>query len=186
MRLTRAKRSSTRPQRTTFLRCRDGASAVEFAMVAPIFFGFFFILFELGLMMLRVSSADDAVSQVSRLIYTGAATNGTVTVDDIENFICDRVSFVEDCKKNIMVDSRVIQTFADRPDTEAPCRDSSQPNYTPAATYNTGQQSEIVFLRVCLTTDPILPGYGLAPYLADTVDGRVQIIASMAFANEPF
>ena len=178
--------SPPKARASAFGRAREGATAVEFALIAPVFFMFFFIFLEMGLLMLRVASADDATSQVARLVYTGAATNGTVSSTDIETFICERVSFFEECEKNIMIEATVIETFADQPDTAAPCKDSTQPEFSPAATYNTGQQSEIVFLRVCLTTDPFFPWYGLGNYLAHTETGRIQIISSLAFANEPF
>lgn len=169
-----------------FKRRKDGAVAIEFALLAPILFLLIFSLLELGVLITRTVLLDNAVSQASRFIYTGAATNGGVSKEDLTDFVCENAQLIFDCERNLEIDATVINNFTAPPADDAPCRDSSDTDFEPVSSFAPGVGSEIVLLRVCATVDLLVPWYGLSPHLAKTETGRVQIVSSLAFSNEPF
>ena len=75
----RDKRNSTR--------IRKGASAVEFAIVAPVFFLFVLAIIELGRMVMLEQMIVNASREGAR-----AAVLENATADDVENTVLDRLS----------------------------------------------------------------------------------------------
>ncbi|MEO1014191.1 MAG: TadE family protein [Pseudomonadota bacterium] len=163
-----------------------GAAALEFAIVGPVFIALIMSLFELGLMMFKISMVDLAVSQATKFIYTGAVQSGTPTQEEIGEFICSRAVVLRDCENNITVELTAIGSFNAPPENDAPCVDSRNPDLNPTVAYDTGSGSQIMFMRVCVTTDVLTPGLGLGLALNSTDTDRAQIVSSVAFMNEPF
>lgn len=167
-----------------FLRNKRGVVSIEFALLMPLFATLLFAFFEISLLMTRIVLLDDASAQVSRFIYTN--TDEGLSRADIEGFICDNVMFFENCASNINIEATVINGFADTPNTAAECRDEGDTAFTPSVSFDTGGSSEVMFLRVCITTDLIFPHFGFGDALVKTDNGRFQVVSTMAFANEPF
>ncbi len=165
----------------------SGSTAVEFAMISPILLLMLFGMLELGWLFIRMSILDSAVAEAGRSVYTGAAAYGYVTHDDIEEMICDNLTFASAnyCKANIAVELTVIEDFNDAPDHAAVCEDDSM-KVQPLTNYEPGAESEIVYMRVCLTTPLMLPAIGMATQLPQTEDGRFQMTSAITFMNEPF
>lgn len=163
-------------------RDQDGATAVEFAIIAPVFFALIFSMIETGWIMTKASLLDHAVNQTARMIYTGQAPDqGT-----LEQLICDEASVFSNCRENITVELTIVGDFTALPDTAATCTDANSTAIAPVTTYASGSGGEIVFMRVCITTDVLVPGLGLGMQMAQTDTGRFQMVSSMAFMNEPF
>lgn len=163
-------------------RRQDGATAVEFAIIAPVFFALIFSMVETGWIMTKASMLDHAVGKSARLIYTGQAPDqGT-----LEQLICDEAYVFSNCRENIVVELVTVDDFTSIPDTAATCTDASTATIAPVTTYTSGAGGEIVFMRVCITTDVMVPGLGLGMQMAQTDSGRFQMVSSMAFMNEPF
>jgi len=178
-----------------FSTCRKGATAIEFAIVAPVFFALIFAIFELGLLYLRISLLDNATSEIAKAVYIGnvtsdpAAEPDKMSVDDIELFICNAVGLVvPTCARDISVELTQIDTLSDLPETDAQCADSTR-DFTASTQFNPGAASTNMFMRVCITTDLVAPfvynGLGLT-LPEDAATGRFLIISSIAFRNEPF
>lgn len=165
-----------------FWRSEGGATAVEFAMVGPIFFAILFSMLETGWMMAKTAVLDEAVAKASRLIYTGQAP----TKAALEAAICENAFVFNDCIGNINVETTVIADFSSAPTTDAECLDSADTDFTPTVNYSTGADSQIMFMRVCVTTEVMTPGLGVGLALGKTSTGRFQLVSSTAFMNEPF
>ncbi len=163
-----------------------GATAVEFAMIGPVFFALIFSALDLGLLQTKIALLETAATKVSRSIYTGAASSGTITKEGIKIEVCDSMSFiVSDCINNLSVELTTISDFHSIPTSNAKCIDSDNP-IKPAVQYNPGKANDIVYLRLCLTTNVYVPGMGLGLSFPKTDSGKFQIISSLAFSNEPF
>ena len=170
-----------------FWACRRGVTAVEFALVAPIFFATIFALFEAGLLMIKISLLENAVDQAGRKIYTGAAiSDATVTVDSLKASICDRTVLIQECLSNITLEATTLTSLGDLPATGATCQDSMSGAVSPLVDYNPGSGSEVSFVRVCVTTGILTPFLGLGLALPKNAQGRYEIISSLTFVNEPF
>lgn len=165
-----------------FLRSERGTAAIEFALVGPLFFAILFSMLETGWIMAKSAILDDAVAQVSRQIYTGQVP----TKAAIEAAICDRAFLFHDCQNNINVETTVVSGFTTPPSDDVECLDSANTEFTPATTYATGSGADILYMRVCVTTDILTPGLGVGLSMINTDTGRFQITSSLAFQNEPF
>ncbi|MEL7547375.1 MAG: TadE/TadG family type IV pilus assembly protein [Pseudomonadota bacterium] len=167
---------------TRLRRRKDGATAVEFALVAPVFFALIFSMIETGWLMTKASMLDYAVNNSSRMIYTGQAP----TQGALEQLLCDEAIIFPNCRENIVVELTVVDDFTSIPDTAATCTDANTTPIKPVTEYVSGSGGEIVFLRVCITTDVLTPGLGLGLALAESGEGRFEMVSSLAFMNEPF
>ncbi|WP_306150603.1 MULTISPECIES: TadE/TadG family type IV pilus assembly protein [unclassified Roseibium] len=169
---------------------RDGATAIEFALIGMPFFLLFLSCFEMGLLFIRMTMLDHAVNTTSKTVYIGAITQGladnTVSREDFEEDICEIVGLVvPDCVNNLTIELIEISSLIDLPDTDAVCVDASS-DFRPVVTFNPGSANSIVFMRACLTTDIYTPGLGFGLALSKTVNNRYEMVSSMAFMNEPF
>lgn len=171
-------------------RDRAGTTAVEFALLAPVFFAMLFSLFEVGLLLTRMAMVDHAVNVVSKQVYTGDVSEGvaagTITQTDIEAAVCGVTgAVIPNCTNEITVELTEITSMSSLPTSDAACRDSTV-ELTPAVNFNPGVGNSIVFMRVCLTVDLLTPGLGFGLNLAKTTNNRFELISSAAFLNEPF
>lgn len=170
----------------SFWKNTKGATAVEFALIAPVFFSLVFSALELGFLTAKATLLDLAASETSKAIYIGSVNSGSVSVDDLKDQICDRVSILDsDCINNITVELTPIADFDALPTTDVVCRDSDVV-IQPVVTFTPGTSNETVFMRICLTTNVYFPGIGFGLNMNKTETGKTQIVSSIAFANEPF
>jgi len=165
---------------------KRGAAALEFAMVGPVFIGLVVSFFELGLVMLKISMLDFAVAESAKFIYTTAAEGDPPTQSEMKQFICDRAKVLSGCADNIAVELAPIDAFGATPSEDAACVDSASEEINPPVEYSTGASNQVMFMRVCVTTNIISPAvrysFGRALIKSDT--GRQEILSTIAFMNE--
>ncbi|MEM8771929.1 MAG: TadE/TadG family type IV pilus assembly protein [Pseudomonadota bacterium] len=172
-----------------------GATAVEFAIVAPLFFGLVFSIVEAGWFFFATSAVEQANAKAARLIRTGQAQNAKdVDGNQVYNSqrfydeICKVVKAFGDCDDTLTIDVARYTTFQQlADDTNAPvCRDADDPSIqgTQFNEADYGAQSEIIRVRVCFLYKPINPALGLR--LSTDDNGRKQMISLAIFRNEPF
>ena len=171
-----------------FSRDRSGVTAIEFALIGPIHIALLLSMMETGLILTKVALLDLGVSQASKSIYIGAATNGSVSRDDIKRSVCDYVDRVQpDCFSNLIIELTEISDFDEPPSPDVQCQEvGSDEDIEPTVTYNPGSTSSVVYLRVCLTTNIVFPGIGAGLHMTKTDTGKYEIVTATAFMNEPF
>lgn len=171
--------------RSKFFRCRKGSSAVEFALVAPIFFALTFSIIEGGYFFFVESAVEAANAKAARLIRTGQAQSGSMSRDAFFDEICDTVRLFGDCGDRLTVDVARFSTFAElAADVAAPvCRDAD-PDAVDDIPYATGASRDIVRVRVCYMHKSFNPGLGMNLHRA--ADGRVKMFSTTIFRNEPY
>jgi Flp pilus assembly protein TadG len=76
-----------------FRRNRRGSAAVEFALVAPVFFALLFAIIETALVFFAGQVLETGVQDSSRLIYTSQS----VTAANFKQDLCDRVATLFSC-----------------------------------------------------------------------------------------
>lgn len=168
--------------RCRFWRSRCGTSAIEFALLVPLFLGVTFSLFETGWNMLRLGLLDRAVDQTVRDVRLGK--EGSLSQTEIRSAICGRAMIFLQCERSLLVEMIPIDTAEDFPDYDAVCVDRGS-KVDPVYRYEEGQRSQIVYLRACVIVDPITPLLGVAMHLPKDSTGGVALTASSAFLNEP-
>ena len=107
--------ASTAPLRKKwrrFRRNRRGSAAVEFALVAPVFFALLFAIIETAIMFFASQVLETMTANASRLIMTGTEQNsGTSSLADFQQKVCNQIPALFSCA-NISVDVQTVPTFS--------------------------------------------------------------------------
>ncbi|MDZ7626952.1 MAG: TadE/TadG family type IV pilus assembly protein [Parvularculaceae bacterium] len=171
--------------RRGFLRDRRGASAVEFALVAPVFLALTFSILEAGYFFFVEAAVEAANAKAARLIRTGQAQQTALSREAFFDEICDVVDVFGDCATQLTVDvTRYASFSALAADLAAPvCRDAD-PDDVDDLPYDAGAARDIVRVRVCYLHKSFNPGLGLN--LQKTNAGALRMISTSIFRNEPY
>jgi Flp pilus assembly protein TadG len=168
-----------------FLKCRNGSSAVEFALVAPLFLALVFSILEAGYFFFVESAVEAANAKAARLIRTGQAQTNAISREAFFGEICDVVKLFGDCNERLTVDVVRFSSFAAlAADARDPvCRDAD-PDAVDAIPYQAGASRDIVRVRVCYLHKSFNPGLGLN--LQKAKGGSVKMFSTSIFRNEPY
>jgi Flp pilus assembly protein TadG len=172
-----------------FLRCRNGATAVEFALVAAPFLALLVAILQSALVFFASRVLDEVTEEASRYIMTGQAQQGGITQSGFGTYICTGantsalVSALFTCS-NIMVN---VQNYADfsSASTSSPTL-SFNPNGTVSNTwsYNTGNPGDIVVVQVMYQWPIVLGPLGFN--LSNLSNGDRLLMSTAVFKNEPY
>jgi Flp pilus assembly protein TadG len=168
-------------------RDEDGATAIEFAIVATPFLMFIFGLIGVAFYFFIMSSVEKGMDQSSRLIRTGQAVTNKTTVDQFKQSICDGAGTWIRCS-NLQV---FVNRFADWASvTPQPCVDANgvvttntAPGTDLIATYS-GTASDIVIVTACYkwTFTAKLPFF----HLGNMADKSMMMQTATVFRSEPY
>ncbi|MEQ8748904.1 MAG: pilus assembly protein, partial [Amphiplicatus sp.] len=110
--MRKANKSSGKIRRGRFLRDRRGASAVEFAIVAPVFLMLMFSTFEVGWYYFVNSTVDGAATSAARMLRTGQA-HGVSSGEFFHQIVCPKVKLLGDCSSRMTVEVKKFDNFTD-------------------------------------------------------------------------
>lgn len=162
---------------------REGATVVEFALVALPFFTMMFAILELGMVFLTDSILDNAALQTSRLIRTGEVASSNMTAAQFKTEFCSRMSvFQSDCASRVSIDVRTVPQFRNVTPPD-PLSNGTSFDET-KLTYLPGQPGSLMLVRIWYKQRLITPL--LSQALSQLKDGNMLMVATMAFRNEPY
>ena len=95
-----------------FRRNRRGSAAVEFALVAPVFFGLLFAIIELAMVFFASQVLETVTQDSARVIMTGQAQNAKFTQAQFRNLVCSNIVALFDCVNGISIDVQSYTAFA--------------------------------------------------------------------------
>lgn len=162
---------------------RSGATAIEFAILAPIFIAVLFSTFEIGWLVTKSTLLDRALDLTIRQIRVGATTAPNSQAAMAAS-ICDRLYIISDCKKSLTVEMTKITQATDFPSNGATCVDRGG-SFSPTVSFTAGSRAEIMYVRACLVSDALTPLLGIAFHFVKDSKGGYSIVSSSAFMNEP-
>lgn len=164
-----------------FGRNRRASAAIEFAMVAPIFFALLFAIIETAFMFFAGQVLETAVQDSSRLILTGQAQSASYSQAQFKNDLCGRLSALFDCG-GIYVDVRSYGSDFSTVSITPPI-DASK-NFVNNMQYSPGTSGQIVVVRAFYQWPLFVTGLG---YDVSNLAGSKRLLtATAAFRNEPF
>lgn len=169
-----------RPLRRGLVRAEDGASAVEFALIALPFCFMLFAIIEVAMVFALDSVLENATMETGRLVRTGQASAQGMTAAQFKAELCRRMTVFEgDCNTRATIDVRVIPQFNTTPPDPASGSsfDSSGLGYT------NGQPRSLMLVRVWYR-HPLFTTF-LSQGLSRMGDGTALLTATTAFRNEP-
>ena len=165
-----------------FARAQDGATAVEFAMVATPFLALLFAILETALVFFAGQTLEAAASNSARLIMTGQAQTASYSKDDFKTAVCNYLSgAMFDCTSGVYIDVKSYSNFAainTAPPVTNGQLDTSNMAYTP------GGPGDIVVVRLYYQW-PITVSL-LGDNLATLSGNKRLLIATSVFRNEPY
>ncbi|MCZ8261021.1 MAG: pilus assembly protein [Beijerinckiaceae bacterium] len=166
-----------------FRRDRRGATAVEFAMIAPMFFGSLFAIMETGTLYLRVTALETGVEEAKRVTLTGQVANaggGPAQLDKFKVAFCDKISWLISCDE-VKFDVRAFTVFGD----------AAMPNpikngvFDPSnLKFEPGKPCQIVVIRAYYEVSSITAM--IRNDVSQLSNGKVLLVGSAAFKNEPY
>ena len=158
-------------------------AAIEFAMIAPVFFLLLLAIMEDGVIYFAGSTLQYATDNAARYVRTGQAQAGNLTQDQFRQRICNDITPLLQCNANLQVDLQSYTgyggaSFANPLDASGNLKSSLN-------NYQAGTSCNVVLLRVFYTWNIITPM--LSPFLTNMgTSGKHLIAATAAFRNEPF
>lgn len=177
-----------------FRRNRQGSTAVEFALVAPLFFALLFAIMETGIMFFASQSLEQMTQDGARQILTGQAqgANYALSSDFRNGVVCtppaappalptpQPVLFT--CA-NIFIDVQSGPTFAGLPNNNPI---DANGVFNPAALgYNPGKSCDVVRVRFYYKWPLFVTGLGYN--ISNLSNGNERLlIGTAAFRNEPY
>jgi len=156
-------------------RDRSGATAIEFAFVAPVLFLSLFSLVEVGTLTMMSSGLQNAVYETSRRIRTGRS-DGATSATTFEDQICERLGGdLSKCRSRLTISVQRFDRFNDA---------NAIVTAPPAGQFNKGSADDIIIVKADyewpLMTPFIATAYSRSGPLSVTLGARA------AFKNEPF
>ena len=157
----------------------DGATAVEFGMLALPFFLLFMSIIECSLFFFSGQMMESAIDTVGREIRVGIL-NQTTTADQFKAAVCEEAKILFDCSK-IKVDLKVVDTFNNLGGMPQPVDgvvvDEAYGFATPGA--------ERIIMITASYEWPIYTNY-LQKYMSGLNSGNALITAVSVFKSEPY
>jgi Flp pilus assembly protein TadG len=164
-----------------FTRQEEGATAVEFAMVAAPFLALVFAIIETAIVFFASQALETAVSDSSRLIMTGQAQNQGFTATTFKDAVCAKIFGLFNCQAGMFVDVKTFTTFGNVT-MNNPI--DANGNFVNTTSYNPGGPGSIVVVRLFYQW-PVyvsLLGFDLHNLTGD----KRLLVATAAFRNEPY
>lgn len=203
-RRVRASTRPTAPARRLLARLGEaGSVAIEFAIVAPMFFLLLLTIIDFGMMLATQSLLDGAARDAARLIRTGQVQTQSSPIGTFQNLLCSDLSAVmttTNCQANVLFN---VQTFSDfgavatNGFTTCTQNENSTGTGTPC-TFAATTAGEIVgvqatyqrpfmipWVGACLTGGSCWFGVGTRNGSA-TGTNTVPLMSTVIFRNEPF
>jgi Flp pilus assembly protein TadG len=157
-----------------------GSAAVEFALVAPLFFALLFAIIETAIMFFANQALETLAQNSARLVLTGQAQNAGWDATAFKTNVCNANTALFSCA-NVYVDVQSYPAFASvniSPQIDANNNFVNQMHYSP------GGPNDIVVVRLFYQWQLYVTGLG---YNISNLTGSKRLLAAtVAFRNEPF
>jgi Flp pilus assembly protein TadG len=171
---------SVRKALRRFHRSRRGSAAVEFALVAPVFFALLFAIIETAIVFFSSQVLETITQTSARYIMTGQAQTATPTAGQFKTYVCNQIPALFTCA-NLYVDVQSYPTFsAITINTQI---DAAR-NFVIPSNYNPGIANQIVVVRMFYQWPLFVTGLGYN--ISNLAGSKRLLVATAAFQNEPF
>jgi len=170
---------------------QKGVVAVEFALLAPIFFGMMFSICEVGWVFFTEAVMERAEKDAIRMIRTGQVQQISQENDPdaqrqaVFDKVCRFVSAFGECEEELAVEVETFDSFnaLAESNTDVTCSDNA--GYSAGSTaFEPGDEESIVRMRICILYDTLNPLIGIS--LKSTEGDGNRMIAQHIFRNEPY
>jgi Flp pilus assembly protein TadG len=163
-----------------FRRNRGGSAAVEFALVAPVFFALLFAIIESAIMFFASQVLETITQSSARQILTGQAQTAALTADQFKSYVCSQIPTLFNCA-NVFVD---VQKYSGFSSVAISSQIDNNKNFINNMQYNPGGPGDIVVVRLFYQWPLLVTGLG---YNVANLSGNQRLLtATASFRNEPY
>mgnify|MGYP003386570133 CR=1 FL=1 len=167
-----------------FRRNRKGAAAVEFALVAPLFFGVLFAIIETAIVFFASQLLEQGTAESARLMMTHQAQDSGMNETAFKTDLCNRIKVMFNCNGNLGTITVDVKVFT--PGTAITITDpivNGSLNGTFAYSLPPSGSSNTVVVRAFYQWPLFVTGLGLN--LANLSGSKRLLAATAAFHVEP-
>jgi Flp pilus assembly protein TadG len=177
--------SVARQMARRFSRNRRGSTAVEFALVAPMFFLLLFAIMETALVFFAGQILEISAQDTARLIFTNQA-QGTMTANDFKTNLCNRIVVLMSCG-GLYVDVKTFPSFSTIRASDLADPIDSSGNFVDNFNYPTPAPGDTVIVRAYYQWPLFVTqlGYNMANINRNTSTSKKLLTATIAFRVEP-
>lgn len=166
-----------------FGRARNGATAVEFALIAPAFLATLIAILETTLFLFAQATLQNAAVEAGRLFMTGQAQNGNVTQVQFENDVCPMIQALFTCG-NLMVNVAAYSNFSSANASEPTLTYNAAGQVNNTWSYTPGASGQVMVVQLIYQW-PIVSG-PIGSVLSSLGNGTTEIYGVSAFRVEPY
>jgi Flp pilus assembly protein TadG len=163
-----------------FRRNRRGSAAVEFALVAPVFFALLFAIIEIALMFFAGQVLETINSGSARMILTGQAQNAAYSQSDFKTYVCNQIPILFTCA-NVFVDVRSYPSFTN---VVINSEIDAGGNFVNDMQYVPGGPGDIVVVRLFYQWPMLVTTLGYN--FTNLTNNKRLLVSTIAFRNEPY
>jgi Flp pilus assembly protein TadG len=95
-----------------FRRNRRGSAAVDFALIAPLFFCVLFAILETAILFFASQVLENATQETARMILTHEAQDSNMSETTFKTKLCDRIKVMFNCEGNLANITVDVKSFA--------------------------------------------------------------------------
>jgi Flp pilus assembly protein TadG len=163
-----------------FRRSRRGSAAVEFALVAPVFFALLFAIIETAIMFFASQVLETITQNSARMILTGQAQSAAYTQAQFKAYVCGQIPALFTCA-NVYVD---VESYSAFTSVSINSQIDASKNFVNNMQYSPGGPGDIVVVRLFYQWPLFVTGLG---YNISNLSGNQRLLtATAAFRNEPY
>jgi Flp pilus assembly protein TadG len=166
-----------------FARTGQGATAVEFALIAPPFLATLIGIFQVAIFMFAQQVLQNAAVQGGRLMMTGQVQNNNTTQTQFATDICPMIQAVFTCS-SLMVNVQNYADFASATASAPTLTFNAKGQVTNTWSYDPGTPGQVMVVQLIYEW-PIVSGpFGYV--LPNLGNGYVEMMGVSAFRVEPY
>jgi len=162
---------------------RNGATAVEFALVAPAFLAMVIAILETTLFLFAQATLQNAATQAGRLFMTGQAQNASTTQAQFATDVCPMVQALFNCN-DLMINVQAYSDFSSASASAPTLTYNAQGQVTNTWTYVPGTPGQVMVVQLIYQW-PIVSG-PFGNVLNSLGNGTTEMMGVTAFRVEPY
>lgn len=166
-----------------FVGARRGATAVEFALIAPVFLATLIAVLQTAVLLFAQQTLQSAALQAGRMFMTGQGQNGNVTQSQFATDICPLIQPLFTCSA-LMVDVQSYSSFATADASTPTLTYNSSGQVTNSWAYTPGTPGQVMVVRLIYQWNAVRGPLGFV--LSNLPNNLTEIMGVTAFRVEPY
>jgi Flp pilus assembly protein TadG len=166
-----------------FGRAHQGATAVEFALIAPGFVAVLIAALQTAVMLFAQQTLQTAAMEAGRLFLTGQAQNSNWNATQFAGQVCPMVQPLFNCN-SLMVNVTSYSSFSSANTTAPTLTYDKSGNVTNVWSFTPGAPGQVMVVQLIYQWSTVDGPLGFA--LSNLPNGLTEIVGVSAFRVEPF